>query len=78
MWLTFACIASLRPTHLDQDVAVFGAQKLMAPVDLDVIIAAYDRPGKGIAQDLNSLLDLHTLRNHTSRVHVYNKGIATS
>lgn len=78
VWLTFACIVSLRPTHRDQDVTIFDAQKLAAPVDLDIVISAYDRPGKEIAQDLNSLLGLPTLRNHTSRVYVYNKGLATS
>lgn len=77
-WLIFACVSSIQPTDVAQELVFSNARKAAAPVDLDIVIAAYDRSGMEIAQDINSLLDLQTLRNHTSRLHVYNKGLATS
>lgn len=50
----------------------------VAPADLDIVVAAYDRPAGDIAQDLNTLLDLPSLQDLSTRVFVYYKGQGSS
>jgi hypothetical protein len=72
-WLLFGSIILLKPTKL-----VYPTDNLdMAfnpPTDFDIVVAAYDRPGKDIAQDLNALLIPQTMLNRTTRIFVYDKG----
>jgi hypothetical protein len=72
-WLLFGSIIWLKPTKLvyptdDLDVA------FDPPTDFDIVVAAYDRPGIDIAQDVNALLIPQTMLNRTTRIFVYDKG----
>jgi hypothetical protein len=72
-WLLFGSIMLLKPTELvyptdDLDVA------FNPPTDFDIVVAAYDRPGKDIAQDVNALLNPQIMLNRTTRIFVYDKG----
>jgi hypothetical protein len=72
-WLLFGSIIWLKPTELvyptdDLDVA------FDPPTDFDIVVAAYDRPGKDIAQDVNALLNPQIMQNRTTRIFVYDKG----
>jgi hypothetical protein len=72
-WLLFGSAILLKPTELVYPIDNTDAA-FKPPADFDIVIAAYDRPGKDIAQDVNALLMPHTMQNRTARVFVYDKG----
>jgi hypothetical protein len=76
-WSLFAYNASLEPVALDR-IAVSIDTSVAESMDLDIVIAAYSRPGHEIAHEINSIVSLTNIQNHTIRIYIYNKGAETS
>jgi hypothetical protein len=72
-WLVFSYTLPTKPTEIDY-AAVELDRAFIPSADLDVVVAAYERPGAQIAHDLNTLLSTPTLRGVKIRVFVYYKG----
>lgn len=77
VWLLFGSSMLLKPTELvyptdNLDLAFNPA------TDFDIVVAAHDRPGKDIAQDVNALLIPQIMQNRTTRIFVYDKGPQTA
>lgn len=72
-WSIFAYALAFRSAS-SSHAAVNISTPISSSTDFDIVVAAYDRAGHEIAQDINSILSLSALQNHTIRTYIYNKG----
>jgi hypothetical protein len=72
-WLIFSYTLPTQPTEIDY-AAVELDRAFVPSADLDIVVAAYERPGAQISNDLNTLLNTLTLRDVKTRVFIYDKG----
>jgi len=74
VWILFALSRLAPGPEGDTLLSVRINQGHSYPADLDIVIAAYDRPATETMRDLNALLELPPLQESTSRVFLYDKG----
>lgn len=75
VWLLFGYASiSTEPRKFDYSAAHLD-DSFNPAYDLDIVVAAYDRPGVELARNIEDLLNLPNLQSLESRIIVYDKGI---